>query len=39
MSEEVPKPKAESVKLQHRHHYFGGPYSYKNSTKVPAEKK
>ena len=27
------KPSIDSVKLQHKHRYFGGPYSYKNSAK------
>lgn len=26
------KPKADDVKLEHRHNYIGGPYAYKNSS-------
>lgn len=34
MVDENPKPKKDSVKLEHKHHYFGGPYSYKSSAKA-----
>ena len=40
MNEKEPqKPKADSVKLQHSHKYFGGPYSYKNSSRIAKDKK
>jgi hypothetical protein len=37
--EDKPKSKSDSVRLQHRHNYFGGPYSYKNSYKAAKDKK
>jgi hypothetical protein len=39
MPEEIEKPKADSVRLRHEHKYFGGPYSYKNSSKISKDKK
>lgn len=39
MKEEPPKEKKDSVRLQHKHNYFGGPYSYKNSYKAAKDKK
>jgi DNA-binding cell septation regulator SpoVG len=38
MQDKKPEAKNDSVKLQHTHKYFGGPYSYKNSSKIERDK-